>query len=496
MSTRVSAARPKRAGESFARTQHLQGDGPAAKRARFDVRNPSALAPEAPEEDAILELDEIGKSGAQIRRNAVNIDGYASDSSNEGFDARAEAKAQAAKKAARKTKTTEQEDENDMFADLEESFKDGDEDEELSREGKEKKKKNKEVRFLDEDDIEGQVEGSKGGGHVSADFSLNGSGSGKGKGKAHAYDDSSSSSSSESEAEAQAHDDDVDEEVGAGGKKAHAPKLSAFNMKEELEEGRFDAHGNFVRRAGDPDAVHDAWLDGVSKRDRKRAREAEEKRAEEQRQRTMANDQILNKDALSTLINHLERGETVLEALARLGRGMEKRKPKWLTKKKRPRRKDDDEPMDLDEDQSGPKEDAATISRRQELDTVTGAADLLLTRGEVNIYEESRESLTRFYRRETGDEWVDHVAPTVDDQQQPSYDDDHTSRLPPSTLEGSSLWEYRWTDGRDDDAIHGPYEHRNMVEWHKAGYFEAGIEIRRSGESRDDAWSLFADALH
>ena len=487
MSTRASAARPKRAGETFARTQHLHGEGPATKRARFDVRNPSALAPEAPEEDAILELDEIGKSGAQIKRNAVNIDGYASDSSNEGFNARAEAKARAAKKAARTTKTTEQEDENDMFADLEESFKDGDEDEKLSREGK---KENKGVRFLEEDDIEGQVEGSKGGGHVSADFSLNGSGPGKGKGKARAYD-SSGSTSSESEAEAQAHDDDVDEEVGAGGKKAHAPKLSAFNMKEELEEGRFDAHGNFVRRAGDPDAVHDTWLDGVSKKDRKRAREAEEKRAEEQRQRTIANDQILNRDALSTLITHLERGETVLEALARLGRGMEKKKPKWLIKK-RPRKKDD-EPMDLDEDQSDLKEDAATISRRQELDTVTGAADLLLTRGEVSIYEESREALTRFYRRETGDEWVDRVVPTVDDQQQPSYDDDLAPHLPLSTPVGSSLWDYRWRDGRDDGAIHGPYEHRNMVEWHKAGYFEAGIEIRRSGEGRDDAWSPFAN---
>ena len=48
-------------------------------------------------------------------------------------------------------------------------MQDGDDDEELEREGK-KRKKN--VRFLQEDEIEGQVAGSKGGGHVSADFSV------------------------------------------------------------------------------------------------------------------------------------------------------------------------------------------------------------------------------------------------------------------------------------------------------------------------------------
>ena len=41
-------------------------------------------------------------------------------------------------------------------------------------------------------------------------------------------------------------------------------------MKNEQEEGRFDAQGNFVRKAADPDAVHDLWLEGVSKKDMKK----------------------------------------------------------------------------------------------------------------------------------------------------------------------------------------------------------------------------------
>jgi CD2 antigen cytoplasmic tail-binding protein 2 len=65
----TSAARPKRSAEEFARSQEK-----SSKKPRFDYRNPSTLAPDAPEEeDLILNADVIGKSGAQTKRNAVNI---------------------------------------------------------------------------------------------------------------------------------------------------------------------------------------------------------------------------------------------------------------------------------------------------------------------------------------------------------------------------------------------------------------------------------------
>ncbi len=495
MSGRTPAARPKRAGEAFARTQHLHGDGPATKKARFDVRNPSALAPDEPEEDAILELDEIGKSGAQTKRNAVNIDGYGSDSSNEGFDARAEARAKAAKNAGNATTgDADGEAENDMFADLEEEqFKDGDEDEELNREGKQKKK---EVRFLDEDEIEGQVNASKSGGHVSADFTLRSNGSDKGKGKARATYEGSSSSGDESEAEDQvtAVDQDVDEEVGAGGKKAHAPRLSAFNMKEELEEGRFDTQGNFVRKAGDPDAVHDTWLEGISKKDQKRAREAEEKRLEDQRKRTLADDQLLTGDVLGTLIPRLEKGETVLEALARIGKGLEKKKkkpqPKWMAKKKgRPKTDEGDEDGDaMDVDRTNGHDDDPADAKRKDVDAITGAADLLLTRGHADIYDDTREALMRQYRRETGDDWVDP------DPIEASSQDENPARPAPE----SGQWEYRWVDARDGGDVHGPYDGTMMRQWQDAGFFQEGVEFRRhvdagSGVGEGEEWSRVVD---
>ncbi|CAD6592216.1 MAG: hypothetical protein ASARMPRED_006118 [Alectoria sarmentosa] len=461
MSKRRPAPRPSRGGEEFART-HYQDEGPSSKKPRFDVRNPSALAPDAPEEDAILEADEIGKRGQQTKRNAVNIDGYESDSSNEGFDARADAKAKEVKKnggVGGSGGGGKQEEQNDMFADLDEDLKDGDEDEEVAREGK---KRRKEVHFLGEDEIEGQIGSSKSGGHVSADLLVNGDSVPRRKGKSQEEEEDSSSESDVGEEE-RADVGEVDEEIGAGGKKEHAPKLDAFNMKNEQEEGRFDAQGNFVRKAADPDAVHDAWLEGVSKKDMKKAKEAAEKRDTETRRQRAEDDAILTRDVLKTLIRHLERGETVLEALVRLGRGKERKKAKRQGKNNR--RKGDDAMMDVDVDVE--REDPAETRRREGVEAITGAADRLFTRGQTEIYDAEREVLMRQYSRETGEDWVD------------------AARREEGGADGvggeAKRWEYRWSDGRDGGRVNGPFEGSMMFAWREAGYFGEGVEFREAG---------------
>jgi len=464
MSTRRPAPRPKRGGEEFARTHYLDDDGPSAKKIRFDPRNPSALAPDAPEEDAILEADEIGKRGQQTKRNAVNIDGYDSDSSNEGFDARAATKAKEAEKAG-KIGAESKEEQGDMFADLDEGFKDGDEDEEIDGAGK---KQRKNVRFLEEDEIEGQVASSKGGGHVSADFSVS-RGLGGPNGITRRKDGGhESSSESDVDDEERAELGDVDEELGAGSKKEHAPKLDAFNMKSEQEEGRFDAQGNFVRKAADSDAVFDSWLEGVSKKDMKKAKDAADKRDQERRQQAIENDAMLTSDILSGLLPYLERGETILEALARLGRGKAKKKPKWQMKTKAKR--NGAEAMDVEEP-----EDPAETRRREAVEAITNAANQLLTRGQPEVYDAEKEALMRQYHRETGEEWVD--PPKSEDAEGGS--------------EATKRWEYRWSDARDGGEAHGPYDGLMMVSWNDAGYFGDGVEFRRVGENSE--WSRAVD---
>jgi CD2 antigen cytoplasmic tail-binding protein 2 len=482
MASRYSAARPNRAGEQFARTHHHEDDdaGPSAKKPRFDVRNPSALAPDAREEDAILDADVIGGSGAGTKRGAVNLDGYESDSDNEGFDARAEERAKGKKGdvtfadaldgySKDKSKSTvgksEMEEDADMFADLDDEAADGDEDEGQVKAGK----KGKAVRFMEDAEIEGQVLNSKSGGHVSGVFTLDP----KGKLSSHAMDDQESSDDEE-DAVLAAQEEDVDDEVGAGGLKRNAPKVDAFNMKAEQEEGRFDEAGNFVRKAADPDAIHDSWLEGVSKKDMKKAAEAHEKREAERRQKRLEDDAMILSDILRTLILQLEKGESVLEALARLGKGQSKTKkvPKWKLKKQ----KNGSNHMDVDTEKQS--EDPEQVRIREAIDAITGAADQLLTRGQTDIYEQEREMLIRQYRRETGEDWVE---PSVEQVVEEEIDGARPVKM----------WDFRWTDGRDGGAKQGPYDGATMVSWQDAGYFGEGVEFRKSDE--EGPWSRIVD---
>lgn len=459
----TSEARPKRAGEDFARAYDN-----TTKKPRFDYRNPSTLAADAPEEDLILDADVIGKSGPQTKRNAVNIDGYESDSDNDNFNDRAaERERRRSNDGPANGKKAEDEDEDDMFADLEKDAQgtnDGDEDEELGREGKKRKK---DVRFLDQADIEGQVMNSKSGGHVSSDLLLNQ------KGKKRDKDvESSSESGSDEERDLlpEEMEGDLAAEIGAGGKKRHAPKLDAFNLKDEEEEGRFDESGNYVRKAADPDAVNDSWLDGLSKKDMRKAKDAQEKRENERRRKAAETDAELTSDLLSRLIGQLETGETPLEALQRLEKSKPKeakKLPKWKQKKQRGGM-DVDEPNGTAPSEANPAEEA----RRKAVETITGAADALYSREQQEIYETERELLLRQYKRETGEDWqgplVSEGAPSGPDAQ----------------------WEYRWSDARDGGENHGPYDGLTMKAWDDAGYFGDGVEFRRVG---DVEWSRVLD---
>ncbi|MCJ1315836.1 hypothetical protein MMC15_001156 [Xylographa vitiligo] len=461
------APRPKRGGEEFARTHHLDNTGSSSKKPRFDTRNPSALVPDAPEEDVILEADEIGKRGTQAKRNAVNIDGYDSDSSNEGFDARAAVKAKQAK-GFNGVGVSKQEVANDMFEDLDEAgFADGDADEDLARDGKTRKK---DVRFVEVDEIEGQVVGSKSGGHISSKVTNGSTAVNVGSKAKQVEEGVESSSDSEVGDEVRAEmASDLDEEIGAGGKKKHAPKLDAFNLRAEKEDGGFDEQLNYVRKAADPDAVHDTWLQGVSKKDMKKAKEAEDKREQERRQKIREADALLTSDLLKTLISYLDRTETVLEALARLGRSKEKKKPRWLNKNRNKRKALDE--MEVDPEKFP--EDPAETKRREAVEAVTEAADQLLTRGQNEIYDAERELLIRQWQRETEEPWIERP-------KHPEEDFEDTQE--------SKQWEYRWSDARDGGETHGPYEGTMMESWNDAGYFGEGAEFRPAGD-QDSVWS-------
>jgi CD2 antigen cytoplasmic tail-binding protein 2 len=464
MASRHSAARPKRDGESFARTHNTEED---PSRVQFDVRNPSKLAAEAREDDAVLDADVIGGSAA-TKRGAVNLDGYDSDSDNETFNQRAQMRKKGkvdileqldnynSKDDGDQTKGApaagdDADDDDDMFAasdDNEDGKKDELDDDEFEKSGRKKKH----VQFLDANQIDGQVDSSKTGGSVHIDDRL--------------------SSDDEADVGLAIEEEGVDEEVGAGGLKRNAPKLEAFNLKEEMEDGRFDQEGNYVRKAGDPDAVHDNWLDGLNKKEIKKAAEAHEKREAEARQQRMEADSVRVSELLTALILQLDKAETPLEALSRLGKKQVKPKkiPQWKLKKM----KKDSEGMDVDQPAS---EDPEQVRIKECIRTITDAADKLLSRDYEEIYDQEREMLVREYRRETGEDWVEP-------NKQPEAQDETPNTSPQNS------WEFRWTDGRDDGAIQGPYDGPMMKAWQDAGYFGEGVEFRSVGSGGQ--WSRAA----
>lgn len=466
MSSRHSAARPKRASENFARTHHNDDDADT-KRVKFDIRNPSTLAPDAREDDAILDADVIGGSAA-TKRGAVNLDGYDSDSDNEHFNARARTRktgkvnifdqldnydANEDADGEGKSKPGDDDDDDDMFA--------ADDDDapaaksELPQDANFDKKKD--VRFLDADQILGQEEDSKTGGQVRMD--------------------NRGSSDDEEDVDLAIQEEGVDEEVGAGGLKRNAPKVEAFNLKQEMEQGQFDQEGNYVRKAGDPDAVHDSWLSGVSKKDMKKAAAAHEKREAEARKRRMDDDEVLVSDLLKSLILQLERAETPLEALARLGKSQTKTKktPKWKLKKMHKGA----EGMDVDAEAN---EDPAQKRIKDSINSITEAADKLLSRDYEEIYDQERELLVRAYRRETGEEWVEP-------EPQGAGGDDEAL----NAVKAGSMWEFRWTDGRDGGVLQGPFDGATMKAWQEAGYFtEGSVEFRAEGHEWTSKVGAFA----
>jgi CD2 antigen cytoplasmic tail-binding protein 2 len=222
----------------------------------------------------------------------------------------------------------------------------------------------------------------------------------------------------------------------------------------------------------DPDAANDTWLDGLSKKDLKKAKEAEEKREEERRRKAMESDAVLTSDSLSTLLLHLETGETPLEALQRLGRSKPKeaKVPKW--KQKRLKSK-----MDIDEPDGAGDPDPVEVARKQAVEAITGAADAIYSREQHEIYETERELLLRQYKRETGEDWK---APIPEDTAMDSAGHDAHGEM----------WEYRWSDKRDGGESHGPYDGPTMKAWNEAGYFGEGVEYKRTGETE---WSRLLD---
>ncbi|KAG5440506.1 hypothetical protein PCK2_000440 [Pneumocystis canis] len=241
-------------------------------------------------------------------------------------------------------------------------------------------------------------------------------------------------------------DDEIfDPELGASGNKKNPPKIEAFNMKTDFEEGKFDEDGNYIRNAPDVNAKHDIWLKGIKRSDIVKAKKAMEKKEQEERLRLQTEKQWTLEGLYESLLELLEVGETVIEALQRLGGGLNRTR-RWTTKHRKHVQ------VDINNEQS-----EEIQKRNKDIEQITELADRLMQRGYSEIYDLTREAIAREYQKETGKVWKH---PHKEDEE-PKY-------------------EYRW-EGKDE--IYGPYERYQIKSWYDQGFFtEQRIEIRKKGD--------------
>ncbi|KAF8201736.1 hypothetical protein BJ912DRAFT_515071 [Pholiota molesta] len=229
-------------------------------------------------------------------------------------------------------------------------------------------------------------------------------------------------------------------------------ELSSFNMREEMEEGKFTEDGSYVRIV-DPHGMHDRWMEGLDEREIKLARRRKKEQEKKQKERMAAEEKELQESGgkiawEQQLLPLLKKGETVLEALQRLGV-----KSKKTQTKRSKQQAADASAMDVDNQQ---------INSPTDIETITHLASNLMSLGDTDIYSKTYEELVRSVRSSA----------TVDETWEPQSAD--------------VKYEYKWStpDVGQTEQTFGPFGEEEIKSWFNASYFGATgekVRVRRVG---------------
>lgn len=253
-------------------------------------------------------------------------------------------------------------------------------------------------------------------------------------------------------------------------------QMDNFNMKNEMETGRFDEDGNYIANAKDPHAEHDKWLNGhYSRKSIQSAKESRDKREKERKkkEKEVENSALDEDECKMKLAELMQKGESVLEALQRVGSQVKRSNVK--SKKAKEAQKE-----------------AVTSeveNAKQELEQLTSLSSAIMSRfGIINIYDETYESLLRVVRRsglvrETWDPAVSRQKKEKNGLEQQEDQEDQrqfTYKWSPSYLAAT-------TDSPNPDVqIFGPYSAQDLKSWYADGYFGDQGERILLKQSSDD----------
>ncbi|XP_018317886.1 CD2 antigen cytoplasmic tail-binding protein 2 homolog isoform X2 [Mycetomoellerius zeteki] len=260
--------------------------------------------------------------------------------------------------------------------------------------------------------------------------------------------------------------------------------FTAFNMKEELEEGHFDKDGHYLWKK--EKQITDNWLDNIDWVQVKPGSTNIQKSTKSSKSYGLGDSDSDDEGDImfdpiplyKQILEYLKPGETVSKTLCRLGKGKKKltTAERWKKKKESKTSKEEEDP------------NSVNITKLTEL-----ANELLTRSGNMDIYQESYEQIKK--KIEQADKHahpskqeaeLDMYADDFDEKEKAKLDDNgetaETSNTEENTLlEEDVTWDLKWS--QDENAeIHGPHTSQQMHAWAQEGYFKKGAWVRRTGQ--------------
>ncbi|RZC40533.1 GYF domain containing protein [Asbolus verrucosus] len=262
------------------------------------------------------------------------------------------------------------------------------------------------------------------------------------------------------EAEEELDADDIEGEEEGISRQVEGVRMTAFNMKEEMEEGHFDKEGHFIWN--NEREVRDNWLDNVDwhniNNDSKYQLDPTDQSLGAESDSDSNEEQFDEIGLYKKMLKFMKPKETVNKTIRRLGGDLMK-----LSSVERLKRKKE-----------------GTLNTNQEVVEMTEFANTILTKtGNMNVYQETFEEISRKIEEKTKPK----VNEPVLDMYADDFGDKEKKKIEASSLSDKMpelMWEFKWE--QDKDEIQGPFETKQMIKWASEGYFKTGVWVRKCGE--------------
>lgn len=245
-------------------------------------------------------------------------------------------------------------------------------------------------------------------------------------------------------------------------------KLTPFNMKEELEEGRFDKDGHYLFNKN-KDAT-DNWLDNIDWIKVKSEAEPSTSKTKEKTLGDSSDSEDESKDGPAAkaevkfdecakykeMLTMMQPKETVKRALQRLGVRISSAE-RWKRKK------------------MGLVDDSSKVTQLTEI-----ANEILTNTGNMSVYEETYEAIEKKIKSLSGMTTAAELDMfgDFDGKEQEKMDEGGTEE---AAAEEKLMWEFKWKQEDGDEKIFGPYDTEQMQNWVGEGYFKEGVFVRKVG---------------